>query len=100
MSPRSTSTLARAFGRAEELDPPRAVDEVEEDELAHVAPGHHAAGDAHRLLGGLPRLERLGRGSNGGHLVAVGKRLGRPLMAASLEHSWKNTPWAPCVPRQ
>ena len=38
---------AGAFLLAEELDPPGAVDEVEEDELAHVAPREYAAGDTH-----------------------------------------------------
>ena len=45
--------LAGAVDRAEELDPARAVDEVEEDELPHVAAREHAAGEpalARRLL--------------------------------------------------
>ena len=66
---------AGAILLAEELDAARAVDEVEEDELAHVAPREHAAGDAHRAVGGLARLERLGGGAHGGHVVAVGKAL-------------------------
>ena len=42
--------LAGARGRAEELDPAAAVDEVEEDELAHVAPREHASGEPPRLV--------------------------------------------------
>src|SRR3954452_14680302 len=37
--------LARALDWTEQLHPPRAVDEVEEDELAHVAASHHPAGE-------------------------------------------------------
>ena len=37
--------LARALDRAEQLDAPGAVDEVEEDELPHVAARHDAAGE-------------------------------------------------------
>ena len=66
-----------AVGRAEELDPARAVDEVEEDDLAHVSPAHDAAGQAARRLGLGPRLERLGLGADGGHLDPVGEALGQ-----------------------
>ena len=30
---------------SDQLDPPRAIGEVEESELAHVTPRHHAPGD-------------------------------------------------------
>ena len=67
--------LARAGLRAEQLDAAAAVDEVEEDELPHVAPRQHAAGEAARLgaLGAV--LERVGLGANGGDLVAVREAL-------------------------
>ena len=68
--------LARALGRAEQLNAARAVDEVEEDELAHVAPRHHAAGDPHRPVGVLAGLERLGGRPHGGDLVPVVEALG------------------------
>ena len=73
--------LAGAAERAEELDPAAAVDEVEEDELAHVAPGEHPAGEA-PLLGALDAgLERLGLRAHGGDLVAVRESLRRRLTA-------------------
>ena len=63
--------LAGARGRAQQLDAAGAVDEVEEDELPHVAPRHHAPGEAPRLGGLRPVLERLRLGAHGGDLVAV-----------------------------
>ena len=70
---------------AEELDPAGAVDEVEEDELAHVAARHDAAGEAPR-----PRAPSA-PGSSGsasartrGDLVAVGKALRQAHRRASL----------------
>ena len=63
--------LARACLRAEELDPAAAVDEVEEDELPHVAAREHAPGQA-ALLGAFDAvLERVRLGANAGDLVAV-----------------------------
>ena len=71
---------AGAVGGAEQLDAARAVDEVEEDELPHLAPREHAAREA-ALLGPLVAgLERAGLGVDGGDLVAVGKAL-RPSSA-------------------
>ena len=69
--------LARALDRAEQLDPPAAVDEVEEDELAHVAARHHAAGEPALRLGGRAVLERLRLGADARDLVAVGEALRR-----------------------
>ncbi len=60
---------------AEELDPPGAVDEVEEDDLPHVAAGHDAARNAYRAVAGLAGLERLGGRAPGGHVVPIGKAL-------------------------
>ena len=71
--------LAGARGRAQQLDAARAVDEVEEDELPHVTPRHHAPGEAPRLGGLRPALERLGLGANLGDLVAVRIALRRAL---------------------
>ena len=69
--------LARALDRAEQLDPPAAVDEVEEDELAHVAARHHAAGEAALRVGGCAVVEWLSLGANARDLVAVGEALRR-----------------------
>ena len=63
--------LARARLRAEQLDPAAAVDEVEEDELPHVAARQHAPGQA-ALLGAFDAvLERVRLGADAGDLVAV-----------------------------
>ena len=69
--------LARALHRAHELDAPAAVDEVEEDELPHVAARHHAAGEPALRVGGRAVVERLRLGADGGDLVAVGEALRR-----------------------
>ena len=70
-SPRWTSTSpVRAAGQRSWMRP-RAVDEVEEDELPHVSPRHHAPGEAARLRRLRPVLERVGLGANGRDLVAV-----------------------------
>ena len=69
--------LARALDVAHELDPAGAVDEVEEDELAHVAPRHHAAGETALRLGARAVLERLGLRADRRDLVAVGEPLRR-----------------------
>ena len=63
---------------AEELDPAGAVDEVEEDELAHVAAGHDPAGEAAHLL----RSRRPARAASASARTAAtssrsGKRFGR-----------------------
>ena len=68
--------LARRLDLAEQLDAAAAVDEVEEDELAHVAPREHTAREAPRLLAFHVVLERVRLGVDGGDLVPVGKALG------------------------
>ena len=66
---------AGAVGRAEELDLPRAVDEVEEDELAVPAAPEHPPGDAARLVAFLPGLELLRLGPSRGDLVPLREAL-------------------------
>ena len=63
--------LARARRRAEQLDAAAAVDEVEEHELAHVAPREHAAGEPACLATFGLGLERVRLGTDGCDLVAV-----------------------------
>ena len=93
--------LARPFGRAEQLDPARAVDEVEEDELPHVAPGHHTAGDAQRLVGVLARFERLGGRAHGGDVVPVMKALGQAAHGGESRGTLRRTrPVRPSCPRR
>ena len=70
---------------------PRAVDEVEEDELPHLAPREHAAGEPALLGPFLAGLERLGLGAHGRDLVAVGKAL-RRVIRASLEATSTDSP--------
>ena len=67
--------LARARRRAEQLDATTAVDEVEEHELAHVAPREHSAGQPACLATLGLVLERVRLGSDGCDLVAVGEPL-------------------------
>ena len=71
MSPRSTSTFS-----ADQLDAAAPVDEIEERDLAHLAPRHDAAGEPELLrfvLGA--RLELLGLRTDRSDLVSVGKAL-------------------------
>ena len=68
---------ARALGLAEELDPPGAVDEVEEDELPVPAASHDAPGETTFLAAFLAGLEQLRLGPDRRDLVAVGKALGK-----------------------
>jgi hypothetical protein len=70
--------LARPARVAEELDAARAVDEVEEHELAVSSAGHDTPGDAARLVGLGPGLERGGLLADGRDLDAVGKPLRQP----------------------
>ena len=58
---------------ADHLDATGAVDEVEEDELAHSPTGHRAARQPARLADLAAALERLGLGADSGDLVPVGK---------------------------
>jgi hypothetical protein len=81
---------ARAFLCAQELDPARAVDEVEEDELPHIPPSHDPAGDAARLLRFLTGLERLSRGADGGDLDAVRKPSRQPAHGVRLASRVRN----------
>ena len=67
--------LAGSLDRADQLDAPAAVDELEEGELAHVAAREDAAGEAALLCGFAAGLERLGLGPHGGDLVPVRKAL-------------------------
>ena len=60
---------------AKQLEPARAVDEVEEDELPHVAPRKHAPRDAALLPALLAGLELLGLGAHARDLDAVRKPL-------------------------
>src|SRR5438128_1263321 len=69
--------LAGALDGAKQLDPSRAVDEVEEHELAHVAARHHAAGEPPLRLGRGAVLEPLRLHTDDRDLVAVGKPLRR-----------------------
>ncbi len=69
--------LARALHRAQELDAPAPVDEVEKDELAHVAAGHHAPREPARRLSGRAVLERFRFDSDRRAVVAVGEALRR-----------------------
>ena len=76
--------LAGATGVAEKLDPAGAVDEVEEDELPHLAAGHDTAGEPALLARLVSRLEPLCFGTDCGDLVAVGEALGEAHRRASL----------------
>jgi len=69
--------LSGALDRAEQLDPAAAIDEVEEDELAHVSPRHHAAGEAALRLGGCAVLELHRLGAHRSDVVPIGKALRR-----------------------
>jgi hypothetical protein len=69
--------VARLPRVAHELDPAGAIDEVEEDELSHLAPRHCAAGEPARVLRLRPGLERFCLGANRGDLVTVGESLRR-----------------------
>ena len=68
---------ARTCLGSEQLDPPAAVDEIEEHELAHVAPRHHAACEPACLGALCSRFERLRFVVNARDLVAVGESLRR-----------------------
>ncbi len=68
---------------AHELDSPRAVDEIEEDELPHLATCHDAAREAPLQLQLSAGLERLDLGPNGRDVVPVGEALRRGHRAES-----------------
>ena len=69
--------LARLRDVADHLETPGAIDEIEEDELAHAAPGHRATGEPTGRPGLATRLERLRLGADGRDLVPVGEALRR-----------------------
>ena len=68
--------VADAPGVAHELDAPRAVDEVEEDELPHLAPRHDAPSEAPRFLELTAGLDLVGRCAYVDDGVAIGEPLG------------------------
>ena len=76
-----------AVGLAEELDPARTVDQVEEGQLPVLAPGHDAPGEASLLVALLVRLEPLGLGAHGRDLVPVRKSLRQHAGILSPRHS-------------
>src|SRR5919197_2194547 len=67
--------LAGAARVAEQLNPPPAGDEIEENELAHLPPGHHPARQAALLARFCPGLELLRLRPDRGYLFAAGKSL-------------------------
>ena len=72
--------LARDGDVADHLDAARAVDEVEEHELAHPPPRHRAPGEPPGRSELAPGLERLGLGPDRRDLVPVGEALRRRLL--------------------
>ena len=60
---------------AHELDSPGPVDEIEEDELPHLAPRHDATGEAPRFVELAAGLDRVGRGADVDDGVAIGEPL-------------------------
>jgi hypothetical protein len=69
--------VARPARVAHELDAPRAVDEVEEDQLPHLPPRHDAAREPSRLVDLASRVDLVGGRANIGDRVAIGESLGR-----------------------
>ena len=67
--------LPRARERTEQLDPARAVDEIEEHELPHVASRQHPPREAARLRRLGPGLEPIRLGPHARDLVAVREAL-------------------------
>ncbi len=68
--------LAGLRSLADHLDAARAIDDVEEDELAHVTARHRAARDPAARLRRLARLEWLALLADRGDLGPVGEALG------------------------
>ena len=96
--------LAHAVGGAQELDAAGAVDEVEEGQLAEVAAGEHAPGEAALVLGLGVRVEQLRLGADGRRLAPVGEALrrghpGRPRRAPAASPTPAGLPRA-SVPRE
>ena len=67
--------VADPAGVAHELHASRAVDEIEEDELAHLAARHDAAGEAPRLVELGSGVDPVGRCPNVGDGVSIGEPL-------------------------
>ena len=76
--------LSGAARVAEKLDPPGAVDEVEEDELPHLAASDHSAGDAAFLVRFVARLQLFRLDADGGDLAPGRETLGQAHRRASL----------------
>src|SRR5262249_50234975 len=74
----------RAARVAEQLDPARAIDEIEEDDLPELAPRHHAARDVARVGGLDARLQLFSLGADNGDLVRVREALRQGHRRASL----------------
>ena len=74
----------RAARVAEELDPPGAVDQVEEDELPHLPASDRSAGDAAFLVRFVSRLQLFRLDADGGDLVPGRETLGQAHRRASL----------------
>ena len=70
--------LARLRRLADHLDPARAVDDVEEDELAHVAPRHRPAGDPAVVSADCPASS----GSHSSRTAAISSRSGKRFAGA------------------
>ena len=68
--------VADTPGVAHELDAAGAIDEVEEDELAHLATRHDAPGEPPRLVEVAARLELVGGRAYVRDRVTVGEALG------------------------
>ena len=69
--------LAEIVGPAEQLNPARPVDQVEERHLPHVAARHHPSRDPADTRRLVPGLEQLGVGEDGGHVLPRRKSLGQ-----------------------
>ena len=76
-SPEMDVDVARAAGVAHELDAPGAVDQVEEDELPHLAARHDAAGETSHFVELASGLDPFGRGTNVRDRVPIRKSLRR-----------------------
>ena len=69
--------VARAAGVAHELDAPGAVDQVEEDELPHLAARHDAPGETSHFAELASGVDPFGRGANVRDRVPIRKSLRR-----------------------
>ena len=89
--------LTRDRDVADHLDASGTVDEIEEDKLAHSAPGHRATGEPTGRVRLAPCLERLRLRTDGGDLVPVGEALrrrhGAPAYWSGASTSSRDTTW-------